>query len=68
MKCDIIIKETIDVFEAICAAKEICKALNIEVLYVDCRNGIKLQVHKDSNLSDVSNIYVLESKLLNSKI
>lgn len=60
-------KATGDVMIALSAAVIAAKALNIEHIFVDCRDGITVAASKESRVVDLFNIYQLEKKLKDKK-
>ena len=65
---DIKINETGNPMEAIIAGIEVAKALKLEMVFIDFREGFSLSVSKESRVVDIYNIYSLtiENKKLKS--
>ena len=64
---DINFKATGDVMTALSAAVTAAKALNLEHIFVDCKDGITVTASKESRVVDLFNIYQLEKKLKDKK-
>lgn len=64
---DIRIIQTGDYITFLSAAVMVCKALNYDMLVVECIGGFTIVVSKDSRVTDLAKIYELEKKLLEKK-